>query len=67
MRMTVGLLVLLAAAFFLSCDETNNHFSAIPEELKEVPKKCLDDPCLPGCPVHDFVCPPEDDPPRGWR
>ena len=54
------LLISWAAVFLLACGD--DHFTTVAPALKDgIPKKCLDDPCLPGCPSHDFLCEDEDD------
>ena len=50
-----AILVLIAILGLTACDD--NHFYPGPAKLiEEAPKKCLADPCLPGCPPHDFLC-----------
>ena len=55
--MVIGMLFLVLVLAGCSDDVTN-----IITNPAGVPKKCLDDPCLPGCPPHGFECPPEPPP-----
>jgi len=53
-------MVILAALLLVGCGDDHNTFlTVIPD--KDVPKKCLDDPCQSGCPPHDYVCEDEDE------
>lgn len=51
---------LIWALVSLSACHDDRHTSILPPISHDVPKKCLDDPCLPGCEADDHVfdCPP---------
>lgn len=53
------LLLALAILTMWACGD-DNHFTTIAPGL-DGPKKCLDEPCLPGCPSHDFLCEEDED------
>ena len=58
--MTVRVIVVLAALTLMGCGDDHNTFLTVLPD-KDTPKKCIDDPCLSGCPPHDFICEEKDE------
>ena len=54
--MRIALLILCLLAVGCSDDKTFILPNPVDPPLGEIPPKCLEDPCDPGCAVHDFIC-----------